>query len=186
MRQSIRSLLIVALLLGAWRAAAAQETAATMKPVVVVSVAGYDAVRGHLDAIGKLSGKPQMVGGFENMLAMMTNGKALAGVDKTKPWGLLVQTDGKTFPIFAFVPVMVMVGGLQILTSRGNPEQHGTGMKTLSGAVIGALIGLGAFLVIVTFLWGLGLWTGSSFTITDSNGTALSTSWPNITCDVGQ
>jgi hypothetical protein len=84
------------------RPAAAED----IKPVITVSFAGYEAVRANIEAIGKLGGNPQLAQGLEALLAMQTQGKGLAGLDKNAPWGAVVQfSDGGTPTGFGFLPV---------------------------------------------------------------------------------
>jgi hypothetical protein len=76
-----------------------------MKPLAVVSVAGYDEVVTHVEFAGQLIGRPKLARGFQGMLAVVTQGKGLAGVDKTRPWGVVLQTDGSRLAGYAFLPV---------------------------------------------------------------------------------
>ena len=106
MRRTLLSTLVVTLLLGAWSACPAQETAAAgLKPLVTISFSGYDELRADLEFIGKLGDNPQMAQQMEGMLKLMTQGKGLAGLNKSKPWGAVIQTDGQEFPIYGFIPV---------------------------------------------------------------------------------
>jgi hypothetical protein len=57
--------------------------------------------------------------------------------------------------LFVLGPVMIVAGGIMILISAGSSERLGTGKKMITGAVIGILITLGAFVIINTFLWAL-------------------------------
>ncbi len=105
MRKTLLATLAVAVLLGAGDVCPAQPPGGTLKPLVTVSVSGYDALLSDVKFIGNLANQPQLAAGLEGLLTMMTQGKGLAGVDKTKPWGALVQTDGQQFPMFVFIPV---------------------------------------------------------------------------------
>lgn len=113
MRRTLLSTLAVAILLGASSACPAQETPpAGLKPLVTVSFAGYDELRGDVEFIGKLLGNDKLVDQLEAQLRAMTQGPAagpgpvLPGLDTTKPWGAVVQTDGQgQFSICGFIPV---------------------------------------------------------------------------------
>jgi hypothetical protein len=59
-----------------------------MKPIAIVSIAGYDALKTNLDMIGRLSGNPKLVEGLEATLKQMTQDKGLAGLDTKRPWGI--------------------------------------------------------------------------------------------------
>ena len=57
-----------------------------------------------------------------------------------------------SFLVFVTVPVMLVWGGIRILTAAGSPDKLSTGKRIILGAIVGAMIGLGAFLIISTFL----------------------------------
>jgi hypothetical protein len=101
------SALVVALLLGGWSACRAQEApAGGLKPLVTVSFSGYDELKADIEFVGKLSDNPKMAQQMEGMLNLFTAGQGLVGLDTTKPWGAVVQTDGQEgFPIYGFIPV---------------------------------------------------------------------------------
>ena len=71
MRKTLLSALAVAVLLGASGLCPAQSTA-EMKPVLVISFSGYDALFGDIEFLGKLGGNPDMAKGLEAMLKMFT------------------------------------------------------------------------------------------------------------------
>jgi len=106
-RRTLLSVLAVALLLGGRSAYPAEETpAAGLKPLVIVSFAGYDELRADIEFVGKLGNSPQLAQGLEGMLKQETQGKGLAGLDTKRPWGAVVQTDGQQeFSIYGFIPV---------------------------------------------------------------------------------
>lgn len=57
-----------------------------------------------------------------------------------------------TLTIFVIGPIMITAGGIMMLISAGNAERFSSGRKMATGAVIGILIGLGAFLIVNTLL----------------------------------
>ena len=67
--------------------------------------------------------------------------------------------------LFMVVPplavLMIAIGGGMYIISQGNPEMLGRAKKLFTSVVIGLLIIYGAFLIIGTFLWAIGLadWT---------------------------
>ena len=80
-----------------------------------MSFAGYDALRTNLDAIGKLVGNPGLAAIAEAPLILMTQGKGLTGLDKTKPCGVVVPCDGTETSLeqlghatYGFLPVTDM------------------------------------------------------------------------------
>jgi hypothetical protein len=80
----------MALLLGAAPRAMAQDAADAMKPVVVVSFAGYAELKRDLAYLGAAAGNPDMAQGLEALLLMMTQNQGLAGLDEERPWGAAV------------------------------------------------------------------------------------------------
>lgn len=73
--------------------------AAQIKPVVAISVGGYDAIWKAVDRIADRMGYKQNVVGFRSVLA------DVQGLDKTKPGGIVVLTNGKDLFPFGFLPV---------------------------------------------------------------------------------
>ena len=69
--------------------------AAAYKPVLAVSFAGYDLLRGQVEAIGKLADAPRLADAYEAMLVLLTQGRGLAGLDMARPWGLVALSDGQ-------------------------------------------------------------------------------------------
>lgn len=134
MRKTLLSTLAVAVLLGTCGVGLAQEG---LKPVVVVSFAGYDELMADIGLIGKLGGNPELAKGLEGLLAMMTGGKGLDGLDKSKPWGAVVQSDGQGFPVTAFVPVTNLKTLLAALAGPlGAAKDAGDGVFQVEGAPV--------------------------------------------------
>jgi hypothetical protein len=75
-------------------------------------------------------------------------------------WGLcgIVQvilnviSFGISIAFFAVLPIFLTWGGVVILTSQGNPGKLGEGKKILTGTLVGALITLGGYLIVKTFV----------------------------------
>jgi hypothetical protein len=98
--------LIIALLLGGFGAVAPSFAADDLKPVLTVSFAGYEEVLANIETIGKLGGKPDLAKGLEGMLAIVTQGKGLSGLDKKAPWGMVLHLSEQGQPAgFGFLPV---------------------------------------------------------------------------------
>ena len=128
MRKTLLSTLAVAVLLGTSGVGLAQQAT---KPVVVVSFSGYDELMADIEFIGTLGDNPNLAKGLEGMLALVTGGKGLAGLDKAKPWGAIVQTDGQQFPMVAFVPVTDLKELIGVLSAVGGgalPEPDADGV----------------------------------------------------------
>lgn len=94
MRKLLSATLAIVLLGSLSNVSPAQGTAGVDKPVVTISFAGYNALRGQVDIVGKLIGNPDLSKGLETFLMMATQGKGLAMLDKTKPWGAVISATG--------------------------------------------------------------------------------------------
>jgi hypothetical protein len=108
-----------------------------IKPVVTVSFAGYDEVVANIDAIGKLSGKPDLAKGLEGILAIMTQGKGLAGLDKKAPWGMLVQVGEDGQPAgFGFLPATDLKQLMDVLMNSpaGSTIKEDEGVYEIEGS----------------------------------------------------
>lgn len=80
--------------------------AAETKPIAALAVASYNDLVSDVNLVGKLIERPQLGGALEGLLAVVTQGKGLAGIDKTRPWGIIVQAASEeNFAGYAFVPV---------------------------------------------------------------------------------
>ena len=117
MRKTLLSAFALAVLLGTSNFCPAQEdTAATLQPVAAVSFSGYTEVLKDVEHIGKLAGNPQLAVLVEGLLNKMTESpEGLVGLDKDKPWGFVIQTDGQQFPMYGFIPVTDLKGLLGAL-----------------------------------------------------------------------
>jgi hypothetical protein len=82
----------LAVALGAAIPAAYAQQAAAPKPLAVVSLSGYDELMGDADFLGGLTGQPNASAVLQQLVMQMTQGKGLAGVDKSKPMGLVVES----------------------------------------------------------------------------------------------
>ena len=74
---------------------AVAQTAGEAKPVAVVAFAGYDELMKDFNFIGELGDQPGASDMVDQFVQMFTQGKGLAGFDKTKPIGAIIQTDGQ-------------------------------------------------------------------------------------------
>jgi hypothetical protein len=106
MKKVLFPLLAVALLLGAVGMFAAPAAAPShLKPVAVLTVAGYDALKADVAFVGKLADQPEVAENLEGALKLITGGKGLAGLDKSRPIGAVIQTDGQEITGYGFLPV---------------------------------------------------------------------------------
>lgn len=119
---------MVATLLCAFEASAADR-----KPVAVFTLAGYDALMSDIDYIGEVLSNPQAKAeSLEAMLKLFTGGLGLDGVDKTKPWGVAVMTDGNDFRPLVMVPVKNLDDLLAAAKGFvGEPKDEGDGIRSI-------------------------------------------------------
>jgi hypothetical protein len=95
-----------------------------LQSIVVVSLAGYDEIYRDLDYLGRVSGNPDLAKGIEGLVAIVTRWQGLAGLDKTKPVGGLVRTDGVQYQYLAFVPAKDLPKLFDVLSNFiGEPEK---------------------------------------------------------------
>lgn len=78
--------------------------------------------------------------------------------------------------IFAVAPVLIVYGGIRIMTAGASPEGLSAGKRILTGTVVGIALALGAFLIVQTILK----------TLADVNpGVKAAVPWPDISCPAG-
>jgi hypothetical protein len=100
--------------------------AAETKPIAALAVASYDDLLSDVNFIGSLVDRPQLGAGLEGLLALVTQGKGLAGVDKTRTCGLIIQaTDETNITGYAFVPVTDFKEALKLLKLYSTVDSQG-------------------------------------------------------------
>jgi hypothetical protein len=93
----------------------AAATATPAKPVAVVAISSYQKLLADVDFIGALVGMPGVSQMVDGQLTQMTGGKGLAGFDKSRPIGVLVDMS-QMFPNFAgYLPVTDLPALLEVL-----------------------------------------------------------------------
>jgi hypothetical protein len=88
--------------------AQAPATAPAAGPVAVVAITSYEKLMADVDWLGGLMNMPGASQMVDGMLMQATGGQGLAGLDKTKPIGLVVNLAPGPFPmpiVAAYVPV---------------------------------------------------------------------------------
>ena len=122
----MKKLLFSAVALVAFLTGTAQLPAQDMKPVVSVSIASYDEIMSDVDFIGSATGVPEINRQtVEGQLQQANAADALKALDKSKPMGLVVLTDGQgDFRPIVFLPVTDVKKFVETfeLTSRPVPE----------------------------------------------------------------
>jgi len=129
-RKTFVSTLLVALLLGAASLRPADaEAPQRWKPLAVMSIAGYDEIKGDVDMVGEMAGMPDLGKGLEAMLNLLTGNQGLAGLDKARPWGAVVQIKGDQLGGYAFLPVTDLQKLLAVLQPHvGKAKDLGDGV----------------------------------------------------------
>jgi hypothetical protein len=108
----------------------AQSAAAEApKPILTVSVAGYDALLSDLGYIGQLGGNPDLPKLAEGFLMDATEGKGLEGLDKERPLGMALFPDPgdpvEEPTILIFVPVTDNDKLLEVVRKLGLETEDG-------------------------------------------------------------
>src|ERR1700682_2760978 len=128
-KKTLLSALLIALLLCHAPLAGAKETPAAagpdtgLKPVAVLSISGYDRGISDIAFVGPIPQQPGLEKQAEGAVGLFAQG--LPGLDKTRPWGVVVSTDGASFPVLAFLPVTdvkQLLAGLQNLAGTADDE----------------------------------------------------------------
>lgn len=95
------------------------QTSSEMKPVAVIAASSYNELIGDIDFLGELGGQQNAGQQLEGMLAMFTQGQGLKGMEKTRAWGAIVQTDGSQFNPVICLPVTDLDAMLAIMENFG-------------------------------------------------------------------
>ena len=104
--------------------APAAALAQSPKPVVVVSISGIDELMGDVDYLTQAAGAEDYGNLFKLLAAPYT-----VGIDKTKPWGMVLQSDGDGFMPLGFVPVKDLKVVFAALKEQiGEPRDVGGGV----------------------------------------------------------
>jgi hypothetical protein len=106
--------------------------AAELKLVAAIASTNYDNLLSDINFVGSLIGQPNISQMVEAQLAQKTGGKGVAGLDKSKPWGLILQTNGQEFlpvvclPVTNSAEVLASVGaavGAEVTEGEGGLKQ---------------------------------------------------------------
>lgn len=95
------------------------------KPIAVVSIASYETFQKDLKFIGELAGAPELDKSLDGMVALVTGGKGLTGLDKSRPMGAAVTLEGMTPRVVAFLPITDLKGFLALFPQIGAQESGG-------------------------------------------------------------
>ncbi|TWT85681.1 hypothetical protein Pla123a_04880 [Posidoniimonas polymericola] len=101
--------------------------------VAAVSVSSYQKLLDDVGYLGGLVEMPQASQMVEGMIAMFTQGQGLVGLDKDRPWGLLVQSSGQDFSPLVCLPINDLEGLLALGVNAGiTTDDMGDGVKSVS------------------------------------------------------
>lgn len=82
-----------------------QQAPGEMKTLAVIAVNSYEKLMRDASFLGSLAGMTNANQILEAELRKRIQDRGLAAIDKTKPWGVVIQTDGLSFPILGCIPV---------------------------------------------------------------------------------
>jgi hypothetical protein len=120
-------MLAVALLALPAMRSAAQEQNGASKPVAVLTIASYERLMTDIAFIGNLTGNPDLDKNLEGMIQLFTQGQGLAGLDKKRPLGVTLTTDGLSFQPLIVLPVTDLKQLLGALEGLIGPAEEGAG-----------------------------------------------------------
>ena len=123
MRKRLFFTVIAVLSLVLPNAAETSAASAERQPLAVVSVASYDQLIANIALAGNLSGRPRLAEGLEGTLMVLTQGKGLAGLDKERPWGIVIEANGSRPGGYAFLPVDDLVKFEEMIGCAQEPFQ---------------------------------------------------------------
>jgi len=95
------------------------------KTVAVIGITSYNNLIGDINFIGSLADRPELGQMLQGTIALFTQGKGLDGIDQSKPWGVILQTDGQQFQPVGCLPVTSLDKVLAIVRGFGTQVQDG-------------------------------------------------------------
>lgn len=102
------------------------------KPVAVLTIASYERLMSDIAFIGNLTGSPDLDKNLEGMIQLFTQGQGLAGLDKKRPIGVTLTTDGLQFQPLIVLPVDNVKALLEALAGLvGEAQDAGNGVFEL-------------------------------------------------------
>ena len=98
---------------------AESQPSGELKTVAVVAVADYEKLISDITLLGSLIGRAEAGQMVEGGFAFFTQGKGPAALDRKKPWGVIVQTDGTAFMPVGCLPVAKSDDVLEVAKAYG-------------------------------------------------------------------
>ena len=88
------------------------------EPVLVATFSGYDAWKSDLAYLGQLAEAPALADELEKQLTSSPRAAGLAGLDKSRPWGAALRTEGlHSVQLLVFLPVKDLPKLLPLFTA---------------------------------------------------------------------
>jgi hypothetical protein len=133
----VLSLLAVALVASSTMRLAAKDDApvqdSSAKPVAVLTIASYERLMSDIAFVGNLAGSPDLDKNLEGMIQLFTQGQGLNGLDKKRPLGITLTTDGTQFQPLVVLPVTNLKTLLEALAGLiGEAQDNGNGVFELN------------------------------------------------------
>ncbi len=105
MRKITMLMLVPALALWGVSRVATAESPQELEPLAVVSVAAYDQLLDSVELAGRLAGKPKLAKGLRGTVAVLTQGRGLAGFDTTRPMAIVLHAEKSGLGGYVCLPV---------------------------------------------------------------------------------
>lgn len=109
-----------------------------MQPLMMLWAKSYQQVIDDIDFVGQASNNPDLGQGLEGLLTLVTQGQGLP-IDKERPWGGVVSSDGFQFQVLGFLPISDLEKFMEIIGNLGDPPaDEGDGvyrMEVPGGAI---------------------------------------------------
>ena len=86
----------------------AADTIQQRQPLAVISVASYERLIANVQLVSQLTGRPALADGLQGTIAVMTQGRGLSGIDRGRPWGIVLEPDSspsRGAGAYLFLPV---------------------------------------------------------------------------------
>lgn len=103
-----------------------------MREVIAIAVSSYDELMADADFLAEIGGQPGISQMAEMMLAGFTQNRGLEGLDKSRPWGGVIRTDGVAFVPLIFLPVSDVGQLLDSLSGVTGPAEDNGGVYKVS------------------------------------------------------
>lgn len=103
------------------------------KTIAVVALSGYRALLDDVNYLGGLMGSPGQADMVEMMVNMSTQGQGIPGLDKMKPWGVVVEANGMNMTQVVCIPTSDLAGILDLVKQfQVTSADAGDGVTELS------------------------------------------------------